>query len=261
MLSFGMPTLIETHSLDECAQLAQRLNLRFIELNMNLPQYQLPVLNAERLIAASDRYCLSFTIHLDENLNPADFNPLVAEAYRHTVYETIALARAVRIPILNMHLPRGVYFTLPGRRVYLFGEYESGYLSAMRSFRDECAQRIGAENIRICIENTDGFLPFQEKAVQLLLECPSFALTLDAGHSHTAGCTDESLFERHSHALAHMHLHDALSGCNHLPLGTGEADIGRYLSMARRSGCRVVLETKTIDGLCQSVAWLRNHTP
>ena len=34
---FGMPTLIETNSLEECAALCKNLQLDFIELNMNLP--------------------------------------------------------------------------------------------------------------------------------------------------------------------------------------------------------------------------------
>ncbi len=38
---FGMPTLIETNTLEDCAVLCKDLNLDFIELNMNLSQYQL----------------------------------------------------------------------------------------------------------------------------------------------------------------------------------------------------------------------------
>ena len=40
-LQFGMPTLIENHSLEENIALCQRLGLNFIELNMNFPEYQL----------------------------------------------------------------------------------------------------------------------------------------------------------------------------------------------------------------------------
>lgn len=41
MLTFGMPTLIETNTLEECVDLCKQLNLSFLELNMNLPAYQL----------------------------------------------------------------------------------------------------------------------------------------------------------------------------------------------------------------------------
>ena len=38
----GMPTLIEKSSARENAELCARLGLRFVELNMNLPEYQVP---------------------------------------------------------------------------------------------------------------------------------------------------------------------------------------------------------------------------
>ncbi len=44
---------------------------------------------------------------------------------------------------------------------------------------------------------------------------------------------------------------------NHLALGTGEMDIEKYISLAKEQNYRVVLETKTIDGLKQSVEWLK----
>lgn len=37
-INCGMPTLIETSSLEECVKLCAELGLDFIELNMNMPQ-------------------------------------------------------------------------------------------------------------------------------------------------------------------------------------------------------------------------------
>ncbi|MDY5559147.1 MAG: sugar phosphate isomerase/epimerase, partial [Candidatus Heritagella sp.] len=119
-MEWGMPTLIETDTLEECAALCRELGLNFIELNMNLPQYQAGAVDAARCRAIAEKTGLFYTIHLDENLNVSDFNPHVAQAYRRTVEETVALAKALGAPLLNMHLSRGVYFTLPDRRVYLF---------------------------------------------------------------------------------------------------------------------------------------------
>ena len=39
-MQFGMPTLIEIKSLEACAALCRELGLAFVELNMNLPEYQ-----------------------------------------------------------------------------------------------------------------------------------------------------------------------------------------------------------------------------
>lgn len=257
MLSFGMPPLIELPNAERCAALCRRLGLDFVELNMNLPQYQTPCMDRSLLPAVMREYGIYFTIHLDENLNIADFNPYVASAYRRTVLETIDLARHIGAPILNMHLPRGVYFTLPDRRVHLFGEYREQYLSAVRSFRDECTACIGESGVRILVENTNGFLPFQVEALDALLESPAFGLTLDVGHYHAAGCADEAFLNRCLAALHHVHLHDALPGSDHLALGTGSVDLTRYLSLAEQHSSRVVVETKTVSSLERSVDWLR----
>ena len=40
MLQFGMPTLIELDDLEDAMKLCNELGLSFVELNMNLPQYQ-----------------------------------------------------------------------------------------------------------------------------------------------------------------------------------------------------------------------------
>ena len=39
-MQFGMPTLIENRTLEDNAALCAELGLRFVELNMNFPEYQ-----------------------------------------------------------------------------------------------------------------------------------------------------------------------------------------------------------------------------
>lgn len=176
MLKLGMPTLIETDSLDACVALCRELGLDFVELNMNLPQYQLNAIDVSHFRSVAERYGIFYTIHLDENLNISDFNPYIAEGYRRTVLETIELAKALGVPIINMHLSRGVYFTLPEGKVYLFSEYRELYLKSITDFRDACQAAIGNSGIQICVENCDGFPEFQKEALGVLLESPAFAM-------------------------------------------------------------------------------------
>ncbi len=255
--NFGMPTLIETSSLEECAKLCAELGLDFIELNMNLPQYQLDKIDVEYFKSIADQYGIYYTIHLDENLNISDFNPYVAEAYIKTVADTIEIAKQLDIKVLNMHMAKGVYFTLPDRKVHLFSEYKEQYLKSIIDFRNMCEKAIGENDIKICIENCDGYEDFQKEAIEILLESNVFALTFDVGHNHGIGGVDEAFIMQHKDRLSHIHLHDAEGRKNHLALGTGELDIEKYLSLAKEQNCRVVLETKTIDGLQQSVEWLK----
>ncbi len=256
--NYGMPTLIETSTLQECAKLCAELGLDFIELNMNLPQYQLNKINVDYFKSIADKYGIWYTIHLDENLNISDFNPYVAEAYQNTVLDTIGIAKQLDIKVLNMHMAKGVYFTLPDRKVFLFSEYREQYLKSIVNFRNMCENAIGDADIKICIENCDGYEDFQKEAIELLLESKVFAVTFDVGHNHGIGGTDEEFIMNHKDRLHHIHLHDAKSRKNHLALGTGEMDIEKYISLAKEQNCRVVLETKTIDGLKQSVKWLNN---
>lgn len=260
MPDLGMPTLIEIPEIEDCAALCAELGLQFVELNMNMPEYQTGSLDAGRLKKLSEKYGIYYTIHLDENLNVSDFNPHVAAAYTNTVCETVYLARKLQIPVLNMHLSQGVYFTLPDRKVFLFEKYPDHYLGSMRLFRDKCEKLIGSGNVKICVENSSGYTAFQQQALDLLLESPAFALTFDIGHNHCIGGTDESVIMQRRDRLCHFHFHDALAKKDHLPLGAGEIDLHKYLQIADQTTSRIVLETKTVSGLRESVRWMKSFS-
>lgn len=105
-IHFGMPTLIEYPSLAQSLSLCSELGLDFVELNMNLPEYQLDHIDVGEAKSLFRHYGKYPTIHLDENLNVCDFNNTVAEAYSNTVLRTISLAKEIGAPIINMHRPR-----------------------------------------------------------------------------------------------------------------------------------------------------------
>ncbi len=185
---------------------------------------------------------------------PLRLNASVAQAYAQTVLTCIDLAKAADIPVLNMHMSSGVYFTLPSERVYLFERYRDRYLASLARFREACTRCAGESGILLCIENTGGFPDFVREGIDFLLESGAFALTWDAGHSHSAGKEDEAFLLARKSRLVHMHLHDARGRKNHLPLGEGEMDIAAILALAQGSVRRIVLETKTAEGLALSAA-------
>lgn len=260
MLQFGMPALIEIEGLEETAALCRELGLSFIELNMNFPQYQFAAMDPEKLRAVARQYGIFYTLHLDDNMNVADFNPAVAEAYADTVVNAVALAKEVEIPVINMHLSMGGVVTLPERKVYLFEQYRESYLCRMQAFRERCRRAVGDSGVRICVENTSGFPDWQAQALDVLLESEAFGLTLDTGHDFCTGGRDLERIRQRSHRLHHMHLHDAaVPKRDHLALGTGALDVGGRLDMARQHDCTVLLEIKTVQSLRDSVAWLRQR--
>ncbi len=272
-MQFGMPTLIENHTLEENAALCEALGLRFIELNMNFPEYQVDRLEqTDELVRIAEQHHLYYTIHLDENLNIADFNPLVTQAYLETVRRTILAAKAL-LPLrdrygdptqpltLNMHMHHGIYITLPDRKVQMYERNFETYMQSFAVFRSLCEEWIGDSSIMMAVENTDGFRDYEKKMIAYLLESKKFGLTWDIGHSKAIREADVSFLMEHQDKLIHFHIHDGTETPprNHLALGDGEIDLDARLKLAAERNARCVLETKTISALKQSVRWLRNN--
>ena len=270
MMQFGMPTLIEDKTLEDNINLCSSLGLNFIELNMNFPEYQVDLLEeTDRLIEFADKAGIYYTIHLDENLNIADFNRLVSDAYLETVRRSIEVTKAL-LPLrdsygdasqpltLNMHMHHGIYITLPDRKVQMYDRDFDTYMKSFSVFREKCEEWIGDSDIMIAVENTDGFREYEKKAIEFLLESPKFGLTWDIGHSKATGEKDVPFIMSHKDHLIHFHIHDGSEVLprNHLALGDGEIDLKERLSLAEQRNARCVLETKTIEALKKSVLWL-----
>jgi len=273
-MQFGMPTLIENKTLQNNANLCKSMGLQFIELNMNFPEYQVDRLEqTDILLDIAENTGIYYTIHLDENLNIADFNPLVAEAYLETVRRSVGVAKKL-LPlrdrygdktqplIINMHMNHGIFITLPDRKIHMYDRDFDTYMESFDTFRSLCEKWIAGSDIKIAIENTDGFREYEKKAVDFLLESPVFGLTWDIGHSKATCEKDVSYITERKEYLIHFHIHDGLEKPpkNHLALGDGEIDLVSRLELAKERNARCVLETKTIEALKTSVKWLKRRT-
>jgi sugar phosphate isomerase/epimerase len=72
-IDVGMPTLIETNSIESCVKLCKELGLDFIELNMNLPQYQKEfAMEGIELLLESSVFALTFDIGHSHSVNGID---------------------------------------------------------------------------------------------------------------------------------------------------------------------------------------------
>lgn len=261
-MHFGMPTLMELNSLAANAALCRALGLRFVELNMCLPEYQAEQLDPRILREIAEAHGIFYTIHLDDTNTPCDFNDRIAEAYLETVLQAIEAAKELAIPVLNMHLSLGTHMTLPDRKVLLFERYGDIYYRKLLAFRGACERAIGGAAMKICVENTRAFQhPLGARSLGLLLESPVFGVTFDIGHDAANGFLQRQLIDAHGARLAHMHLHDTLpeERLDHLPLGEGTLRLESYLALAKARDCRAVLEVKTAAGLRKSVAWLKER--
>lgn len=86
---YGMPTLVEFNTLEQNVQLCKNLKLKFIELNMNLPEFQIENIDLSKLCKMQKEYNIFFTFHLPEDMDIASFNTKIKKAYLDIVQETI----------------------------------------------------------------------------------------------------------------------------------------------------------------------------
>ena len=255
---FGMPSMIELNSVEESVSLCRELGLSFLELNTNFPSQQIHNLDPMALNKLAQDAGIFYTIHLNDELYVADFNPHVSRGYCNAVLETIDFAKKIGARVLNMHLSGGAFYTMPDRKIRFYEAFADDYLQGMKQFRDLCTDAIGDAPIRICVENTNGYLPFQKEVLEMLLESPVFGLTLDIGHNCCSGNMDEPWILSHADRLVHLHLHDVQDGKkDHLPFGTGNLALEPYLALSENR--TAVVEVKTIAGLRQSVEALNQR--
>ncbi len=255
-MHYGMPTLVECKTLYDCALIANELSLDFIEINMSFPEYCAAEFDIEAARALAEKYGLFYTVHADEALNPFDFNPTVSECYFRVMRDTVEVAKKIGARVINLHLQKGIYVTLPGEVILLTDVYKESYLKRVRDFIRLCEEEIGDSDIKICIENVDSnpFTSSQLDALKLFLSSDVFALTLDTGHEVKLGFKDTHVFSEYPQKLLHMHLHDCENGSPHMPLSSKEVNAEEKLALLQGETC--LIEVKTVDGLRKSVDFL-----
>lgn len=257
-LIWGMPTLLELNGIEENIDLCQSLRLNFIELNMNLPEYQPGRIDFEKFNSLKDKNEIFYTIHLPEEFDIANFNEDISDAYKKIFVESVDIAKRLSIPVINMHMNVGVFFTMPTERIYLYEKYNPEYLDKIKRFAAFSTELLKNSGVKLAVENTGIYdLMHIKVAVDELINHDHIMLTWDIGHDFSSGYKDYEYIQSKKYKLGHMHIHDAIGKNNHLPLFTGELDMEDRLKVAREHGCRCVIETKTVEGLKESVVNLR----
>ena len=256
-MEFGMPTLLELNDLQANIDLAKALKLSFIEINCNVPEFQVDRMDPQALVTVTKQTGIRFTFHLDEFMSITDPNLTISEAYINSVLQSVEFAKKAGISSLTLHFINGVVFTLPHKKVYVYEKYKDYYLSRLTSFRDRVTQAIGDAPISINIENVAGFETYMREGIELLLESPVFGLTYDCGHNERYGQVDWDFIQKHADRIRHMHVHDVKGKSDHQPFGTGDLDIPAEINFASQSASKAVIEVKTAESLTKAVETLR----
>ena len=253
---YGVPTLMEYSDIDVLTCFCAEHGFAFVEMNTTFPWFQPDRITTDRIRLLKQKYGVDFTVHLHDQVNPFEFSPDMRQGCLENAVWTMKLARELNLPRLNMHLMPGTYSTINGVKTYLYAFCEDIYLGYVRAFRDLAEKELRGSDTVFCIENTSGFLPFQKKAIELLLESERFGLTFDMGHSFRTGGKDELFLLEHRDRIRHFHIHDCSEKANHLGFGEGQLDLVRYLDMAKELGSTVVAEVKESGALLRSREYL-----
>ncbi len=257
-MKLGMPTLIELEGLMENIDLCKELGLDFIEINMNMPQFQIDKLSAQYLKEVQLEHNIYFTIHLPDDLDIGHFNPRIREAQIEFIEEMIEFANEAHIPILNMHMNRGTYVTLPTQKIELYEKYYETYIEHISKAARRIDQALQSKDVKLTIENTGIYnKAFIVEAVEVFLNYENCYLTWDIGHDYSSGKQDEYFMTKHIDKIRHMHMHDAIGKQHHLELYTGEMDLKHYFELAELQGWSCVIETKTVEALRNSIGYIK----
>lgn len=246
-MTFGMPSLVGFDTIQENVDFAKENGLEFVELNMDLPYSQ----NMDDL----DSYNFKFTMHVSEEINVADLNENLREAYLNEAIRQIMLGVKNHIDRYTIHIDSGVYFTLPDGKFFLNEKYSDIYKD---HFDKSCEvlEKIAEENnIMINFENTK-IQGFTLLAVEVIKKYPHLGFTLDLGHNAKNGDKAYPLFYP-TGKIRHIHMHDTDGKSDHLAIGSGNIDFSKYKDLLENN--YVVIEVKVKEELLQSIETIKKE--
>jgi len=198
---------------------------------------------------------IKISLHLSETFDPFVLDSIMRKAHLETFKRALHIAEALDAFLINMHLSKGIHFTLPDKKLQLYNKYKDKYMIYVEDF----CKLIEDISIPLCIENTGIHnIAYIQEASDRLLATPGVYLTYDIGHDITSDYKDKAYYDSREDKIRHYHIHDGTPEKNHLELFTGQLDIELFLNQASSKGATCVIEVKSSDQLIRSVKKLED---
>lgn len=247
-----MPILVEFHSLEENVELCHKLNLEFIELNLDVP-YCFPENMDSKLLKENN-----FTIHLSEKFDIGELNNSLRGFYLNEIEKIISFGTKYNIFKYNLHLDPGIHFSLPDKKIFIYQEYLSDYLKAYRSSCDILSNIANKYNATILFENVK-MEAYILNVIEIISNYDNLFFTLDLGHNIRYGNIAKEKFLKYDNKIKHIHLHDFNGSKDHQELFTGLLNIKEELDFCKKDNLDVLIEAKRKEELINSVNKLKTH--
>ncbi len=246
-----MPILVEFHSLSENIDLCKKLNLDFIELNLDIPYCFIDRLDTNSLKNNN------FTIHLSEKFDVGELNNSLRNFYLNEIEKIISFGIKYNIFKYNLHLDPGIHFSLPNKKIFIYEEYIDDYL---RAYEDSCnilSKLANKYNSTLLFENVK-VESYTLKVIDIIAKYDNLFFTLDLGHNIRYGNLAKEKFMEYNNKIKHIHLHDFNGSKDHQELFTGILNVKEELNFCKQHNLDVLIEVKRKEELINSVNKLRN---
>ncbi len=259
-MKIGMPALVECNTPDELVDLCLKLELNFIELNMNMPYNFIENIQPNTLRNITKETNIEFTMHMPDDADLGTFYESVRTGYVELFSDTIDWAKEAGVSLLNMHIIEGTKMTLPDRKVYIYEQYSEEFQNSFVKSIKTLSKKAENTDIVLAIENSSNFgRSYIQKSLDKSILFSNVKLTWDVGHDAVSGFTDKKYLMLHDNEIAHMHLHDVKGSKDHQALFEGDLNIKELLSFAENKNIRVLVEVKTKEALERSITALRRN--
>lgn len=247
-MKLGMPILYEYDSIKENIDLAKKLGLDFIELNLNfgycrneMERYQ----ELEKIIKESN---LEYTIHFYDEADFGSYDEVV-DAYLKLLEKYLKASEKLNIKLLNIHLNEGPLVTISGNKNYIYEKEYDLYIKRLIYNLKKVKKLTDQYGVNLVLENTK--IPNFIEKTYLDLNKEGFSFNYDIGHDYTDSNKLKELIKNNKFDFKEFHLHDATPKKCHLAIGEGEMDLKYYKELA--IDAYVVLEVKSSEDLEKSV--------
>jgi len=251
-MKIGMGILPELESIRDSVCVARELGFDFVELNAEFP-FCLP----ENIKDSDIDEKIFFTMHLFEK---ADVG-LLYEPWRRSQIEMLKdlmldYKKKVNVKKFSLHINRGVFFTMPDKKIFVFEQFEQLYIAACKRSFKELSDFAVKHDFEICFENVK-IADYMLRIFKILATYPNLFYTLDVGHDMVSGKRASAQFMQTPHKIRHLHLHDVVNGIDHQQLGKGIVDVKKVLDFCRRNNIDIVIEVRRKEQLANSLAYLK----
>lgn len=247
-MKLGMPQLYEFNTIEENLILAKKLNLDFIELNLNFG-YCREEMETGNLKELLNKYNLEATLHFYDEADFGSYDEVV-EAYLKLLDKYAKLGKDY-IKIINVHNNSGPVVTISGIKNYIYDKEYSKYIKRLICNLKKAEEICNYYGIKMVIENTT--VPdYMVKTYKDLYQ-NGFVFNYDIGHDYNSNEMLLKILEEVPLKFGEFHIHDANGKQDHLALTEGTIKLKYFKDLAIKNNSYVLLEVKQKKDLEKSV--------